>query len=49
MDASVVEVVVRLLGYSLVPFDAPQQAALQAALDTVMPSLSSPVNLGPNS
>lgn len=45
MDASKVEVVVRLIGYNLVPFDNTQQAALQAALVAVMPSISAPVRV----
>lgn len=37
-----------MLGYNLVPFDAPQQVALQDSLDSVMPSINSPVRLHPS-
>lgn len=45
VDASKVEVVVRLIGYNLVPFDNTQQAALQAALVAIVPSISAPVRI----
>jgi hypothetical protein len=46
-DTSVVEVVIRILGYNLTPFDAPQQAALQDALASVIPSITAPVSVPP--
>jgi hypothetical protein len=45
VDTSVVEVFIRILGYNLVPFDLPQQAALQEALAAVVPSITAPANI----
>lgn len=42
-NSGVVEVVIRILGYNLAPFDEPQQAVLQEALVAVLPSLTVPV------
>ena len=47
-DTSVVEVVIRILGYNLTPFDAPQQAALQDALAAVIPSIEAPASSPPS-
>ena len=43
VDTSVVEVFIRILGFNLVPFDTPQQAALKEALAAVVPSITAPV------